>query len=243
MRISHNISNKVKALLIIGSALILVCCGGSKSGSSQSKRAVSNERTMTEQSDELTVVMSENGRPSYVFDAALVEGYTLAKEPYREFRKGIAIQTFKDDSMAQRDSRLTANYAIYYENRKLWETSGNVEVKKSDGKELYSEQLFWNSQTKRIYSNVETSIFDTESGDVYIGEGFESDEAMEEWSFRKLTGRMRMEAPARNPKSEESELQQSESESESQTESDSESETVTETESESQPDSQSQEQN
>ena len=43
-----------------------------------------------------------------------------------------------------------------------------------------------------IYSNVETKIVDKESGDVYIGEGFESDESMENWSFRKLKGKMRM---------------------------------------------------
>ncbi len=198
MRIAHNISKTIKALLIFGSALIVVCCGGSEEATNVKSRQPSNERTMTELSEHLKVVMSENGRPSYIFDADLVEGYTLAKEPYREFRKGIEIETFKDDSMAQSDSRLTADYAIYYENRKLWETSGNVEVKKNDGKELYSEQLFWNAQTKRIFSNVETKIYDTETGDVYVGEGFESDEAMEEWSFRKLTGRMRMEAPAKD---------------------------------------------
>ncbi|MFI3304081.1 MAG: LPS export ABC transporter periplasmic protein LptC [Rikenellaceae bacterium] len=205
MRISHKIARDIKALLIFGSALILVCCGDNNSGSKVVKREVSNERTLTEQSENLTVVMSENGRPSYIFDASLVEGYTLAKEPYREFREGIAIETFTDDSLAQRDSRLTANYAIYYENRRLWETRGNVEVKKSDGKELYSEQLFWNAQTQRIYSNVDTKIVDTQSGDVYMGEGFESDEAMEEWSFRRLTGRMKMEAPARQSQQSEEE--------------------------------------
>ena len=42
---------------------------------------------------------------------------------------------------------LTANYAIYYENRKLWEAKGNVVVVKSDGKNLYTQQLFWNQQT------------------------------------------------------------------------------------------------
>ncbi|MFI3259887.1 MAG: LPS export ABC transporter periplasmic protein LptC [Rikenellaceae bacterium] len=187
------IYSKVKALLIVGSALILVCCGSS--GGDTTSRERSNERLMSEMSENLRVVMSENGRPSYIFESPLVEGYTLGRDPYREFNKGIKITTFTSDSLNVVDAVLTANYAIFYENRKVWETRGNVVVTKSDGKELYSEQLNWNSSTSLIYSNVETKILDRTSGDIYVGEGFESDEAMERWSFRKLKGRMRMEMP------------------------------------------------
>ena len=67
---------------------------------------------------------------------------------------------------------LTANYAIYYENRKLWEAKGDVVVVKSDGKTLYTQQLFWNAKTQRIYSNVDTKIVQNEGGNVFQGEGF-----------------------------------------------------------------------
>ncbi len=182
----------MKALLIVGSAMVFICCGGDSA--TQTKRdEFSLERVMTESSDNLTIIMSENGRPSYKFIAPRVEGYNLAKEPYREFIKGVDITTFSKDSLYSEDGTLTANYAIYYEERKLWEAMGDVVVKKSDGKELYSQQLFWNAQTRRIYSNVDTKIVDRSTGDVYLGEGFESDEDMVEWSFRKMKGRMTME--------------------------------------------------
>lgn len=134
--------------------------------------------------------MSENGRRSYFFKAPLLEGYTLVKEPYREFRKGIEITTYQDDSLTTVDAVLTANYAIYYENRKLWEAKGDVVVVKSDGKTLYTQQLFWNAKTQRIYSNVDTKIVQNEGGNVFQGEGFESDEAFKEWRFRRFTGKM-----------------------------------------------------
>lgn len=154
---------------------------------------------MTESSDNYQVMMSENGRPSYMFSAPRVEGYTLSSEPYREFNKGVEIITFSEDSLSMEDGRLIANYAIYYENRKLWEAVGDVVVTKTDGKELYSQQLFWNAQTQRIYSNVDTKIMDRSTGDVYLGEGFESDEDMDEWSFRKMKGRMKMNMEPRQP--------------------------------------------
>ena len=114
----------------------------------------------------------------------------MAKEPYREFRKGVEITTYQDDSLTTVDAVLTANYAIYYENRKLWEAKGDVVVVKSDGKTLYTQQLFWNAKTQRIYSNVDTKIVQNEGGNVFQGEGFESDEAFKEWRFRRFTGKM-----------------------------------------------------
>ncbi len=178
--------NSLVALLTLGSAIALLSCAQEQAPT----REVSYETLMGESSDSLSVVVSENGRPSYRFSAPLLEGYNMAREPYREFRKGIEIITYLDDSLQSEDSRLRSNYAIYYSNLKLWEAKGDVVAIKHDGKELYTQQLFWNSSTKRIYSNVDTKIVDTTTGDTYQGEGFESDEAMKEWTFRKMKGKM-----------------------------------------------------
>ncbi len=146
------------------------------------------EMIKTEESENLSIVVSENGRRSYRFTTPLLEGYTLGRDPYREFRKGINIITYQDDSLSTVNATLEANYAIYYENRKLWEAKGNVRVTKADGTKLYTQQLFWNSITKRIYSNVDTKV-ETDT-DTFIGEGFESDEELNELRFRRLKGKM-----------------------------------------------------
>lgn len=175
------------ALLFVGSAILLFSCKGDKNKTEESLDAIK-----TEESENLTIIMSENGRKSYLFKTPLLEGYTLGRDPYREFRKGISITTFQDDSMTTVNSVLVANYAIYYENRQLWEAKGDVVVTKHDGTRLYTQQLFWNSITKRIYSNVDTKLV-TET-DELIGEGFESDEEMTEPRFRRWKGRMEVDA-------------------------------------------------
>ena len=155
------------------------------------------ESIMTEQSENLTIVVSENGRKSYRFTTPLLEGYMLGRDPYREFRKGISITTFKDDSMTTVNTNLVSNYAIYYENRKLWEAKGDVVVTKADGTKLYTQQLFWNSLTKRIYSNVDTKI--VTATDTFIGEGFESDEDLLEPRFRRWKGKMQVDSEQMQP--------------------------------------------
>ena len=186
------------ALLVMGSAILLFSC--------QSKQEVKEEQLdniKTEESENLTIVMSENGRKSYLFEAKLLEGYTLGRDPYREFRKGISITTYQDDSLSKVNAVLVANYAIYYENRKLWEAKGDVVVTKHDGTRLYTQQLFWNSMTKRIYSNVDTKL--VTPTDEIIGEGFESDEEMTQPRFRHWKGRLQFNADDLQSDSEEGE--------------------------------------
>ena len=179
------------ALSFTGSAILLFSCDAKKPAA----ESAVNDKMMTEYSENMSIVMSENGRKSYLFETPLIEGYSLVRDPYREFRKGIKITTF-DDSLSMQDAVLTANYAIYYENRRLWEAKGNVVVIKADGKQLYTSQLFWNQATKRIYSNVDTKVVQADG--VFYGEGFESDDEMRDWRFRRTTGRMEVETRRRD---------------------------------------------
>ncbi|MBR0393949.1 MAG: LPS export ABC transporter periplasmic protein LptC [Alistipes sp.] len=177
------------ALLFVGSAILLSSCKEEKRVES-----VSLDTIKTEESQNLTIVMSENGRRSYRFTTPLLEGYMLGRDPYREFRKGVRIITYQDDSLVSVNSTLDANYAIYYEKRKLWEAKGNVCVEKFDGTKLYTQQLFWDSTTKRIYSNVDTKV--VTASDTHYCEGFDSDENLVELKFRRWKGKMAFEEEA-----------------------------------------------
>lgn len=172
------------ALLVVGSAILLFSCDSAKPEPNRAREAA----MMTEYSENLSIVMSQNGERSYYFETPLLEGYTLAAEPYREFRRGIKITTYQKDSLTSIDAVLTANYAIYYEKRELWEAKGDVVVKKYDGTEVYTQQLFWNARTKKIYSNVDTKL--VKGNNVFVGERFESDEDFKDWRFYYQKSRM-----------------------------------------------------
>ncbi len=180
------IRNLSVALPLLGSAILLFSCQASAPQTEEPTESQNAENMMTEYSENLSIVMSENGLKSYHFETPLMEGYTLARDPYREFRKGIKITMFEEDSTSNDAATLTANYAIFYENRKLWEAKGDVVVIQTNGRRLYTQQLFWNQSTHRIYSNVDSRIVD---GDEMTDcEGFESDEEMVQWKYRKLKG-------------------------------------------------------
>lgn len=176
-----------------GSATLLFSCAGKPADT-----LYDPETLMTESSEHRTVIMSENGRVSYEFSTPLVEGYGMATTPYREFRRGVNIKTFTSDTLPLVDATLRANYAIYYENQKLWEAKGNVVIYKYNRNdadtavvsrtEVYTQQLFWNAKTKQIYSNVDTKVLQPDGW--HFGVGFDADESLKNIHFRKYSSEM-----------------------------------------------------
>lgn len=81
----------------------------------------------------------------------LVLRFSLIKEPYLEFPKGIHVQFY--DSLKNVKAEVKSKYAIYKEKQKLWEARKDVVVISKDGKQLNTEQLFWDQNKKIIYSN------------------------------------------------------------------------------------------
>ena len=207
------------ALSILGSATLLFSC------TKQSKTTQYDYETlMTESSENRSITMMENGMRSYTFIAPLMEGYSLATNPYQEFRRGIDMTTYTQDSTNLVDATITANYAIYYENQKLWEAKGNVIIIKNNREngdttiksqtEIYTQQLFWNATTKKIYSNVDTKILQPDGW--HFGVGFDADEDLKNIHFRKYSSEMEFDMSQPTPEEIEAENKKHEESGESE---------------------------
>lgn len=174
----------IGALLVGGSALFLLACGTKQVAVEEEN----NQNMMTQQSENLMLIQTKEGNLSYRFEAPLFEEYEFAAEPYIEFRKGVSIITYNDSTQVV-EATLTANYAIFMKRQELWEAKGNVRGKNAAGDQLETEQLFWNQKSKRIYSNVDSKITQ-KNGNVILTDGFESNEQFNDYTMRKVTGRM-----------------------------------------------------
>jgi LPS export ABC transporter protein LptC len=84
-------------------------------------------------------------------ESQILERFTMVKEPYMLFPEGIHVQFF--DSLKNVKAEVKSKYAIFYEKKKLWEARKDVVVISKDGKQLNTEQLFWDQNQKIIYSN------------------------------------------------------------------------------------------
>ena len=171
--------------ILIGTTLLMYSCDRATT-----TEKIDEDTLMTQKTVNMLLISSKDGKVNYRFEAPLMERYELAKKPYTEYRKGLHITTYNDSSQVESDLR--GDYAIFLEKDKLWEVKGNVVARNAKGEVLETEQLFWNQKTKKIYSNVESKV--TQQQDVMVGEGFESDERMDNFLFRKPKGRIAVNA-------------------------------------------------
>lgn len=184
MRIQHfSICNRFihHIVLAIAGTLLIVSC---KNDLETIKSLTDEENAATLSAKNSEILYTEQGKLKVKVLAPTTNSYPNAEEPYTEFPDGITVFNF-NDSLAV-ESQITANYAIYYEEKELWNARYNVVAMNKKGEILNTEQLFWDEKKKTIYSHDMVKIT-TEDG-VTFGEGFESDEMFTDWFILKPTG-------------------------------------------------------
>ncbi len=173
---------------------------------------VSNDEAMVTRSvDSVRMVTSENGVVKNQFVTPLMEVHALAKDPFDEYRYGIEAVGY-DEQTGLENSRVTADYALHFTERDLWDLKGNVLVVGEQGRRLFTQQLFWDVTLGKFYSNVDTKVQDGPSES--IGSGFEAADDLSSWTFRQVKGVVYVEleptpAPASAPELQPDSLSQS----------------------------------
>jgi LPS export ABC transporter protein LptC len=122
------------------------------------------------------VQYTDSGRLQVIFRAPLVERYIKDNDEgsYYEFGEGIEIDFYNKSEVVE--SRVTARYGKYWEEKNLGFASDSVVARNLiSGEQLNTEELYWDRENQKIYSDVFTKITNDE-GVFYGEEGFESDE-------------------------------------------------------------------
>ncbi|MEG1463814.1 MAG: LPS export ABC transporter periplasmic protein LptC [Mucinivorans sp.] len=175
--------NRVLLSAVLISSLLVGC------GAKAVKATVEDpETTPTQISHDLVSIESKNGSKTYRMTAPIMERYELAKEPFSEFKQGILVESFNDTTRMV-ESNLVADYARFNEKSEIWHVRGHVVGRnEKESRSLFTEELFWDQKTDRIYTEKYMRVID--GGSEYRGTGFESDGGFKRWSFRNSKGRM-----------------------------------------------------
>ncbi len=107
-----------------------------------------------------------------------------AREPHWSFPDGMFIVQFNDS--LQETGTFTSDTATYYSAKKLWQFDRNVRMRNIDGDRFLTQQLFWDQNTHKVYSD---SFIHIERADRIIeGYGFVSNETMTSYTIKNPSG-------------------------------------------------------
>jgi len=135
---------------------------------------------------EITTLISDSGVTRYRITTPQWDVYDKASQPYWDFPSGIHFEKFNLNMKVEAD--IHSRYAKYNEYDQIWELKGEVKAMNLEGELFETEQLFWNQKTERFYSDSIVKI--TQKTMIINAIGFESNQSMTKYKFRKTFGPM-----------------------------------------------------
>ncbi|MDH6310501.1 LPS export ABC transporter protein LptC [Dysgonomonas sp. PFB1-18] len=133
--------------------------------------------------DSVDMLISDSGLIRYRMLAKIWNVFDQAKDPYWHFPKGLYLEQF--DTTFNIVVTVKADTAWNYERRKLWRLKGHVFVRNTLGETFSGDELFWNQQQQKIYSEKPVEI-DRPAKALIIAEGFTSNQEMTEYEFSRV---------------------------------------------------------
>lgn len=144
---------RAKYILII--PFIFVIFTACKNDLKKIKELELKQKGEVEITKQAEIIYSDSARVKAKIKTPILYHYKTTL-PYYEMPKGIEV-IFYDDNLNQ-TSKVTSDYAIRKENQKIVELRKNVVATNNKGETFKSEELIWDENQKRFYSNLLVSV-------------------------------------------------------------------------------------
>lgn len=168
-------------VLVLGAVWLLISCSQEKADTINS---VDPGEFPTMRTVNVSTLVSDSGYTRYHITAPEWLMFDNAKDPRWNFPDGINMERYDDDKNV--DATFRADSATYFNSRRLWRFDGDVRMRNTAGDKFATEQLFWDQQEGKVYSD---SFIHIERIDRTLeGMGFESNEQMTEYSILDVKG-------------------------------------------------------
>ena len=174
-----------KIFLFTGIVLLLSAC---KNDMEEVARFVKEGQAVIETAREVEILYSDSAVVRVNIKAPLMLVHLDRTNPRKEFPEGVNVDFF--DSRHQPQSRLSANYAEDIERKGMVILRDSVVVWNNIGEKLEAEELIWEEDKERIYSDKYVKV--STPDEIVYGTGFESNIDFTRWKIKKVKGRVRV---------------------------------------------------
>lgn len=169
------------AVLFLLTAMLFFSC---ENKIERIKELSAGDRLPTLEAENFEMIKSDSSVIKFRLSTPLMVEYSQDEDevPYTEFPKGVKIEQFGPNMKIS--SRMTSDYAQYFQRQEKWIAKNNVVVVNQKGDTLKTEELTWEGKTGKIYSDKFVKIIGTDQ--IIKGIGFESDQNMTNWQIKKI---------------------------------------------------------
>jgi LPS export ABC transporter protein LptC len=178
----------IKYIRLIAFSLLIVFIAACKNDPKEIDALVGKRSIQEDKADEVTIIYSEHGKSRIRMFATEFIRNEIAKPQYVDMRKGLKVEFF-DDSMNV-ESTLTAMYARWYEGKGNVLIRDSVVVVNKKGETLRTEELIWNQNVRKFYTEKFVRINTPDQ--VMYGDGLEANEDFTWYRIKNPKGTVRV---------------------------------------------------
>lgn len=132
---------------------------------------------------DVSTFISDSGYTKYHITADVWQMFEDAEEPFWRFPVGLYLEQYDRDLNPA--AHVVCDSAIYFSRKRLWRLDGNVVMVNTERDSFLTEQLFWDQNSRKVYSDSFIHIVRTER--IIEGYGFESDQNMLYYTVNRPT--------------------------------------------------------
>ena len=169
-------------LILVSSGIILFT--GCSDDNKSTIEDVDPEIFPTMKTVDVSTLVSDSGYTRYHITTDLWLMFDEAQEPHWTFPEGLYMERYNDKMDVE--STFQSDSASYLSQKRIWQFDRDVRMKNTMGDRFATEQLFWDQNAQKVYSD---SFIHIERTDRTLeGYGFVSNEEMTEYTILRVSG-------------------------------------------------------
>ena len=175
--------NSLCKILVFANVLFAFClfsCEGKKKAEITDFYNAETIPSIRTQND--TMYISDSGYVRFKVIARTMLIFDKAKDPYTLFPDSAYMEQY--DTLMNVITVGRADSVWNYDRKKLWKLRGNVEILNSEGATFNSEELYWDQQKDKIYSDLYVVIKEPYKATMRAY-GFVSNQNMTEYTYHR----------------------------------------------------------
>ena len=177
-------NHQVKGLLHISLAIIITMtlAGCKDDATSVVSHPTNPDVVPTMTTTDVNTIISDSGHTRYRIAAPLWNMFEEAKVPHWTFPQGVTCEEL--DNNYNTATTLKCDSAYFDKDKALWTLTGNVHITNVKGDVILTDQLMWDQQAHKMYSDAFIHI--EKQGRIIEGYGYESNERLTTYTLRQV---------------------------------------------------------
>ena len=172
----------MRFFIIVLAVLFWMGCSEKPSSNYRSKKK--DSVATRETAENVTIEYTDSGLLKAIIESPVMIGVKNVRNPYIEMPKGIRAEFLNQNG--ELESYLLSEYGISYTEKKRMVVRRNVRVLNTKCEKLETEELIWDQEKGRIFTDKYVKI--TTPDQIITGEGMESDQSFSDWEIMNVSG-------------------------------------------------------